>query len=66
MRSANKINICLLANPSSWRKSYLWPSRIDIAIFGVWTSSDDPKHKDNLHVDGEGDGDIGGGSIRRS
>ena len=31
--------------------NYLWPSRIDIAIFGVRASSDYPKHKDNLHVD---------------
>ena len=33
--------------------NYLWPSRIDIAIFGVRASSDYPKHKDNLHVDAD-------------
>ena len=33
--------------------NYLWPSRIDIAIFGVRASSDYPKHKDNLLVDAD-------------
>ena len=36
--------------------SYLWPSRIDIAVFGVRGSPDYPKHKDNLHGDGNSDG----------
>ena len=55
-----------LANQLRWAiNSYLWPSRIDIAVFGVRGSPDYPKHKDNLHVDGNADGDISvGGSSK--